>query len=117
MKMGEDHRVPLSILGAALVRALRPGDAAPNDLVFRSPHTEHGVLGHEEMLRVLRRIGHPGLTVHGFRSTFSDWSFHKTDHTFMEVEISLAHKVGGNVHEAYRRRDLRPADGKMGQLS
>jgi integrase len=106
MKMDEDHRVPLSIQAVALLRALRPEDAAPNDLVFKSPHTKHGILGHEEMLRVIRRLGHAGLTVHGFRSTFSDWSFHKTDHSFMEVEISLAHKVGGNVHEAYRRRDL-----------
>jgi hypothetical protein len=34
------------------------------------------------------------------------WAFHKTDRSFMEVEISLAHRVGGNVHEAHRRRDL-----------
>jgi integrase len=103
MKMAEDHRIPLAPQAVALLRALRGDEIDPETLVFATS-TGHAI-GPEEQLKVVKRLGY-AVTVHGMRSSFSDWAFHKTDHSFMEVEISLAHKVGGNVHEAYRRRDL-----------
>jgi integrase len=103
MKMAEDHRVPLSQQAVALLRARRGEDVDPNASVFATS-TGH-TIGPEEQLKVVKKLGY-AVTVHGMRSCFSDWAFHRTDHTFMEVEISLAHKVGGKVHEAYRRRDL-----------
>jgi integrase len=103
MKMAEDHRVPLSPQAVGLLRARRGDDVDPNASVFATS-TGH-TIGPEEQLKVVKKLGYT-VTVHGMRSCFSDWAFHRTDHTFMEVEISLAHKVGGKVHEAYRRRDL-----------
>jgi integrase len=103
MKLAEDHRVPLSPQVVALLQAQRGEEAGPNALVFATS-TGHAI-GPEEQLKVVKKLGY-AVTVHGMRSCFSDWAFHRTDHSFMEVEISLAHKVGGNVHEAYRRRDL-----------
>jgi len=103
MKMVEDHRIPLAPQVVALLRARRGDQVDPNTLVFATS-TGHSI-GPEEQLKIVKKLGY-AVTVHGMRSSFSDWAFHKTDHSFMEVEISLAHKVGGNVHEAYRRRDL-----------
>jgi hypothetical protein len=33
-------------------------------------------------------------TVHGFRSTFSNWCHEQTAHSAHTIEISLAHNVG-----------------------
>jgi len=44
------------------------------------------------------------VTVHGFRSTFSDWGHDKFGFDFHEaIEHSLAHGVGSKVAQAYRR--------------
>jgi integrase len=45
-------------------------------------------------------------TVHGFRSTFSDWCNETTAHSNHTIEISLAHNVGTEVERAYRRTDM-----------
>jgi integrase len=55
--------------------------------------------------RLLHRMGRSE-TVHGFRSTFSDWANEQTGHSSHTVEISLAHKVGSEVERAYRRKDM-----------
>jgi len=52
--------------------------------------------------RLLGRMGEP-VTVHGFRSSFSDWSHECTAHSNHTIEISLAHKVGNDGERAYRR--------------
>jgi integrase len=57
------------------------------------------------MARVLGRMRHD-ITVHGFRSTFSDWAHERTAYPDHAIEISLAHSVGNEVEKAYRRGDL-----------
>jgi integrase len=44
-------------------------------------------------------------TVHGFRSTFSDWAHDKTDFAHEVIEACLGHSVMGKVAKAYRRGD------------
>jgi integrase len=51
-------------------------------------------------------MGHRGLTVHGFRSTFRDWAAECTDFPDYVVEMALAHSVSSKVEAAYRRGDL-----------
>ena len=46
------------------------------------------------------------LTVHGFRSTFSDWAAERTAYPREVVETALAHAVENKVEAAYRRGDL-----------
>jgi integrase len=58
------------------------------------------------MAMVLRRMGRDGLTVHGFRSTFSDWCAEQTNFPSEVREMALAHVVGDKVEAAYRRGDL-----------
>ena len=57
------------------------------------------------MLELLRGM-QPGLTVHGFRSSFRDWASEATTHPRDVVEMALAHAVGNKVEAAYRRGDL-----------
>jgi integrase len=58
------------------------------------------------MLMLLRRMGRGELTVHGFRSTFSDWVAERTIFPAEVREMALAHTVGDKVEAAYRRGDL-----------
>jgi integrase len=48
----------------------------------------------------------PGLTVHGFRSTFRDWAAERTNFAREVAEAALAHVIGDKVEAAYRRGDL-----------
>ena len=47
----------------------------------------------------------PGLTVHGFRSSFRDWAAERTSFPNHVAEMALAHTVRG-VEGDYRRGDL-----------
>ncbi len=105
MKAGKEHRVPLSSRALAILRdatALQTGD---DQFVF--PGGKRGKpLSNMAMTAVLRRMGHGGITVHGFRSTFRDWAAERTNFPNEVVEMALAHAVGDKVEAAYRRGDL-----------
>jgi integrase len=47
-----------------------------------------------------------GATVHGFRSSFTDWAHERTTFPGTVIEAALAHAVGDKVEAAYRRGDL-----------
>ncbi len=102
MKGGKEHRVPLSD------RALEILQAAPretgNPFVFVGPRD--GALGSAAMNKLLRRTGRTDITVHGFRSTFRDWSAEQTSYPSEMLEMALAHTVGTKVEAAYRRTDM-----------
>jgi hypothetical protein len=57
------------------------------------------------MWLVLRKL-RPGLTVHGFRSTFRTWAEERTAYPREVWEQALAHTIGSAVERAYRRTDL-----------
>ncbi len=46
------------------------------------------------------------VTVHGFRSTFRDWTSETASAPREIAEMGLAHKVGSDVERAYARPDL-----------
>ena len=58
------------------------------------------------MAMLLRRMGRGDLTVHGFRSSFSDWCAERTAFPSEVREMALAHTVADKVEAAYRRGDL-----------
>lgn len=102
MKMEKEHRVPLSSQALAIFTA-QAADIGPDDLVF--PGLKPGaMLGENAMTHALQDL-RPGLTVHGFRSSFRDWISEATDYGFDLGEIALAHKVGSKVSRAYARSD------------
>jgi integrase len=57
------------------------------------------------MLKMLKAV-RPGVTVHGFRSSFRDWAAEQTAYPNDVVEMALAHKVAGKTEAAYYRSDV-----------
>jgi integrase len=102
MKGGREHKVPLSPAAVDLLRVLPTED--DNPFVFIGPLPGKG-FSDMALTRVMQRIG-PTETVHGFRSTFSDWAHEQTAHANHTIEISLAHAVGSDVEKAYRRGNM-----------
>ena len=58
------------------------------------------------MTKLLRNDGITGATVHGFRSSFTDWTAEKTDFPKEVADKALAHKLSNQVEAAYRRTDF-----------
>jgi len=102
MKGGREHRVPLSEASIALLKALPRIKGNPH--VF--PGAQEGKsLSNMAMLELVRGM-RPGLTVHGFRSTFRDWAAEQTAYPNEMVEMALAHIVSDKTEAAYRRGDM-----------
>jgi integrase len=103
MKSGREHRVPLSEPAMAILAELR--ELQQSEFIFCGQRVGKP-LSNMAMLQLLRRLGHGELTVHGFRSTFSDWAAERTNFPPEVREMALAHVVGDKVEAAYRRGDL-----------
>jgi integrase len=100
-KTPKPHVVPLSRQAVALLAKLPRLD--DGDFLF--PGVRNGrTLSDMAMLELLRGM-RPGLSVHGFRSSFRDWVGDATDHPAELAEKALAHTVGDAVERAYRRGD------------
>jgi integrase len=103
MKGGKEHRVPLSYAAIAIIEEMQK--IRHCDFVFPGGKA-HRPLSNMAFLMLLRRMGYAQLTVHGFRSTFSDWCAEKTNVPSEVREMALAHAVGDKVEAAYRRGDM-----------
>ena len=103
MKADKEHRVPLSAAATAILRDM--AEIRGGEYVF--PGNRAGrTLSNMAMTMLLRRMGRGELTVHGFRSTFSDWCAEQTSFPSEVREMALAHAVGDKVEAAYRRGDM-----------
>jgi integrase len=104
MKAEKEHRVPLAPEALELLRGLYRESNSPDSYVFLSPRS--GKPWSATALRaVMQRMGYSA-TPHGFRSSFSDWSHEQTAHSNHTIELSLAHAVGSEAEQAYRRKDM-----------
>jgi integrase len=101
MKGGKEHRVPLSPAAITLLKAL-PTERG-NDNVFIGARGDR--VSQTAVTVLPKRLGYD-VTVHGFRSTFTDWAHERTGANGMIVEMCLAHTVGTDVERSYRRTDL-----------
>ena len=73
---------------------------------FIFPGAKNGrPLSNMALLMLVRDL-RPGITVHGFRSTFKDWAAECTTAPNFVSEAALAHVVADRVEAAYRRGDL-----------
>lgn len=104
MKMRQPHVVPLSAGAVAVLRRRWPLRLSDKGFVFST----HGVkpLSNMTMTKVLRDLGIAEVTVHGFRSSFTDWAAEQTDYPKEIVDKALAHKLVDRVEAAYRRTDF-----------
>ena len=104
MKMKEVHQVPLTAAAIAIVRPLCEVCESTDSYVF-SANGKTGI-SDATMLKVLRDDNYPALTVHGFRSSFTDWAAETTEYPKEVVDKALAHKLPDKVEAAYRRTDF-----------
>jgi integrase len=74
MKIGLEHRVPLSIPVVALLNEL--SRMTGTDLLFPAPRG--GALSDITLSAVVRRMNVAAVP-HGFRSTFRDWASERTN--------------------------------------
>lgn len=101
MKMRRNHVVPLSGACMALLDRLE----RRSEFVF--PNSKGAPLSDMALTMVLRRkYGKDAPTVHGFRSSFTDWAAEETNTPREIVDASLAHATGNKVDVAYRRTDF-----------
>ena len=103
MKMGREHRVPLSDTAVSLLHSVKRIEG--NSFVFPGARSGRPLcnMAMLEMLRGMR--GNEGFTVHGFRSAFRDWITETTLHPDAIAEQALAHAINNRVERAYRRGD------------
>ncbi|MGQ0590404.1 MAG: tyrosine-type recombinase/integrase [Sphingosinicella sp.] len=104
MKMRQPHVVPLSAEAVVILRrrwSLRTSDEG---LVFSTFGKKP--LSDMTMTKVLRDLGLPKITVHGFRSSFTDWAAELTEFPKEVVDKALAHKLVDRVEAAYRRTNF-----------
>jgi integrase len=110
MKMKEAHVVPLAPAAVKLLRALRQrhlelhGKVKAESLLFS--FTGDKPISDMTMLKVLRDMKIGNATVHGFRSTFTDWVAECTNVPKEVADKALAHRIANAVEAAYRRTDF-----------
>lgn len=118
MKMGKEHRVPLSARTVDLLKALPRLEGNP--LVF--PAARGGMLSDMTLSATMKRMheaeGAKGglgfvdrvskrpAVPHGLRSTFRDWVGECTNYPGDMAEVALAHKISNAVEASYRRGDM-----------
>ena len=101
MKAGREHRVPLSDAAMAVLERVKGKNATwvfPG-LIHDEP------LSNMAMLMLLKGMGHTE-TVHGFRSTFTDWASECTSFPGEVIKMAKAHAIEDKTEAAYRRGDL-----------
>lgn len=103
MKSKREHRVPLGPRAMAILAQAR-SQANGGDLIFPG-QTGNRPLSSMTLGMVLRRM-HEKATVHGFRSSFRDWSAECTSFSREVCEMALAHAIADKTEAAYRRGDL-----------
>lgn len=117
MKMGKEHRVPLSARAVTLLRALPRLEGNP--LVF--PAARGGMLSDMTLSATMKRMheaeilqGKTGFidstskraaVPHGLRSSFRDWVAEQTTYPGEMAEVALAHRISNAVEASYRRGD------------
>ncbi|MFA6032032.1 MAG: integrase arm-type DNA-binding domain-containing protein [Myxococcota bacterium] len=104
MKARETHVVPLSPPVLALLRRKWNERTSDTGLVFTLSGTKP--ISDMTMTKLLRDDGIEGVTVHGFRSAFTDWAAECTSFPKEVADKALAHKLPNKVEAAYRRTDF-----------
>ena len=98
MKAKIEHKVPLSDRAVEILSGL----LRHSEFIFAAAKSGKP-LSNMAMLELLRGLVGNGYTVHGFRSSFRDWSGERTNFPRDIIEFALAHKLPDKVEAAYRR--------------
>jgi integrase len=105
-----DHVVPLTKQALAVLAEV------PVEGAYVFPGGKEGAgLSNAAMSELLKGMGYSPdfATVHGFRSTFTDWAADQTDYPNEMLELAKAHTVSDKVEAAYRRGNMRAKRARM----
>jgi integrase len=102
MKAGYEHRIPLSTRAVAILKAL---EGLRHGAYVLPGRTLGKALSPMPMRKLLHRMEHKDITVHGFRSTFRDWASEQTSFPHETCEHALAHRISDKAEASYRRGD------------
>lgn len=103
IKARREHRIPLSRPALDVLERMAPFKSNRDDRVFLGRNSGRPLTS-PALLNCLHLVK-PGVTTHGFRSTFRDWVAEQTDFPAEIAELALAHQVGTRVERAYLRSD------------
>lgn len=103
MKARVAHQVPLPPQAVALLRTYWKARRSDDALVFY--YKADKPLSDMTLTKTLRMMGIEGATVHGFRSSFTDWCSERTNVPKEVADKALAHQIPDQVEAAYRRTD------------
>lgn len=105
---GEAHVVPLSLTMVRILRRAMPATGyKPTDLIF--PNSKRKPFHGRDILGIVKEVsGDATVTTHGFRTSLMGWGTamdHRARPAFDRdlMDVVLAHKLGGNVQQAYLR--------------
>ena len=98
MKADREHTIPLSPPALALLKRLPRVSGFVFPGVSQDKH-----LTTAAGMKLLKRI-EPGITAHGFRSTFRDWTADETNFPREVCEAALAHQIKDKAEAAYKRK-------------
>lgn len=98
MKADKEHTIPLSPPALALLKRLPRVSGFVFPGVSQDKH-----LTTAAGMKLLKRI-EPGITAHGFRSTFRDWTADETNFPREVCEAALAHQIKDKAEAAYKRK-------------
>ena len=101
-KAGREQRIPLTDEALSILEDIK--DFKHDNFVF--PSTRRGKGIRDTSVRKQLQNKHPGLTVHGFRSSFRDWCAEMTNYPRELAEKALGHVLQDKVEAAYQRGDL-----------
>ena len=102
MKARREHRVALSEPALDIVSHALIDDS--EGFVFVGAELGRS-LSNMAMLKLVKSI-RPDITVHGFRSTFRDWTRETTNFPREVAEAALAHVIADKAEAAYARGDV-----------
>lgn len=100
MKANKEHTIPLSPQAVKLLRKI----PKVTEFVFPGVKLNKGMTTAAGM-NLLKRI-QPGITAHGFRSTFRDWAADQTAYAREVIEHAMAHQLKDKAEAAYFRSDM-----------
>lgn len=111
MKGGKLHAVPLSAEALAILKIMadKKAEAVADKKVEESdrvfPGARGGLISDVAVAKTLRAVL-PGVTAHGFRSSFREWGSENTNFPREALELALAHINPNKVEAAYQRSGL-----------
>lgn len=106
-KMERDFRIPITKQMLAVIKTLEVEDHGP--LLFSK---DLKIPSENLMLSLLKRMNKKNYTVHGFRSSMSDWAI-DNNYSADLADKALSHAVANSTQAAYQRSDMLEPRRKM----